>query len=110
MKILNLHKLGGVLPPNSIYIGNKNTQYGLAKSKFANPYYLENWFRTKKIQAFEEYFKQAISDGSITEQDLLDLYGKDLVCFCSPKPCHGNVVRKYVAMAYFNHQSKQKDL
>lgn len=80
MKILNIHKLGGVLPPFSIYIGNKNTQYNLEKSKYANPFYLESWSRKK---------------------GLANLFGKDLVCFCSPKPCHGDILRKYIIQSYY---------
>lgn len=108
MKVLNIHKLEGKLPSGSVYIGNKNSQYNLPKSKWANPFYLENWTRKKKIEEFEKYFVNEIEKGTITEQELLDLYGKDLVCFCSPKPCHGNIIRKYVIQTYFNHQLTSK--
>ena len=93
MKILNIHKLGGVLPPFSIYIGNKNTQYNLEKSKYANPFYLENWSRKKKIEMFEKWL--------LSELENDNLFGKDLVCFCSPKPCHGDILRKYIIQYYY---------
>lgn len=101
MKVLNIHTLGGKLPPNSLYIGNKNTQYHLEKSKYANPFYLENWSREKKIKMFEEWLLLEIEDGRITKLELASLFGKDLVCFCNPKPCHGNILRKYIIQSYY---------
>ena len=101
MKILNIHKLGGVLPPFSIYIGNKNTQYNLEKSKYANPFYLESWSRKKKIEMFEKWLLSELENGSITKSELANLFGKDLVCFCSPKPCHGDILRKYIIQSYY---------
>lgn len=105
LKILNIHKLGGILPPNSIYVGNKNTQYNLEKSKFANPYYIDqDKSRAKKIELFEQHLLNQLETGQITKANLLELYGKDLVCFCFPKPCHADIIRKYVIKAYFDPQ------
>lgn len=50
---------------------------------------------------FEEWLLLEIEDGRITKLELANLFGKDLVCFCNPKPCHGNILRKYIIQSYY---------
>lgn len=102
MRVLNIHTLKGVLSSNQVYIGNENKQYNLAKSKFANPFYKENWSKSKKIEEYEKWLINQLKSGEISKSELRDLFGKDLVCFCSPKPCHGHILREYVCRAYFD--------
>jgi hypothetical protein len=40
-----------------------------------------------------------IKDGKVTVQDLLDLDGKTLGCFCKPKGCHGDIIKDAVEWA-----------
>lgn len=53
--------------------------------------------REESILRYEEWMRQRL-DGPDTEPELasniLALEGKRLGCFCSPKPCHGDVLRK----------------
>lgn len=42
--------------------------------------------------------------GSIFLPHLIDLHGKDLVCWCKPKPCHGDILVKAIEWAFRNHK------
>lgn len=80
MKVLNKYKSG--IPQGSVYIG-RGSPYG-------NPFIIgKDGSREEVIKKFEDYL--------MTNKELLDLVkkelrGKDLVCFCSPKHCHGDVL------------------
>lgn len=52
--------------------------------------------REESIEKYREYLYNKISTGEISVQDLLDLQGKRLGCFCSPLPCHGDVLVEIV--------------
>ena len=40
-----------------------------------------------------------IQRGEVTIADLLELDGKDLVCWCAPKRCHGHTILKAIEWA-----------
>ena len=67
------------------YIGRANGRFRRSASKWANPFRGEN-----AIELFQEYLA--------TRRDLLeqigDLKGKLLLCYCHPEPCHGDVLAK----------------
>lgn len=43
--------------------------------------------RKEVIQKYIDYVE---SNKSLKEQFKVELKGKNLVCFCAPKPCHGD--------------------
>lgn len=51
------------------------------------------------IENYKKYLWQQIKSGTITRDQLLELDGKVLGCFCKPKPCHGDVIVKAVEWA-----------
>jgi hypothetical protein len=64
-----------------IYIGRP--------SKFANPFKIGiHGTRSEVIEKYREYIKQ---DKYLME-DLEELRGKVLGCWCAPLPCHGDVL------------------
>ena len=70
---------------HDIYIGRP--------SKWGNPFVLgPDGDRATVIQKYREWI--------LTQPELLDalpeLYGKTLGCWCSPMPCHGDVLRELV--------------
>jgi len=94
--------------PQYVYIGRKNSRYGLRDSKWRNPYPLKKESEREQILAkFREYI--------LSRPDLLgqlgELEGKILVCWCKPKPCHGDILmellrqRKLVGMKMLGDQS-----
>jgi hypothetical protein len=69
--------------PFDVYIGRP--------SEWGNPFTIgKDGTRSEVIQKYEAYLR--------TRTDLLDkipaLEGKILGCWCSPKPCHGNILSK----------------
>ena len=67
----------------NIYIGRPG--------RFQNPYTVNQYGRSKAIALFEIYL---IKSGLIN--DISVLKDKNLICSCSPSPCHGDVIAKYL--------------
>jgi hypothetical protein len=79
-------------------IYNKRTGYPAGAvlidrtTKFGNPFIIgKDGTRGEVIQKFEQYL--------CTNAELMEavkgLKGKDLVCWCAPLACHGDVIEKY---------------
>ena len=68
-------------PQDAIYIGRP--------SKWGNPFLIgRDGTRTEVIERFRLYLTQNYS----LSKDIQELRGKNLVCFCSPLPCHGDIL------------------
>lgn len=77
-------------PPGSVYIGRP--------SPFGNPYPInETTTREEAIRKYEEYFKKEMLTNKIFRAKVEKLRGAaSLVCWCSPLPCHGNIIARYL--------------
>lgn len=62
----------------------------LSKSKWANPFSAKQHSRDGCIKLYEDY----IRNSSELFNQLSELSGKKLACWCSPQPCHCNVLVK----------------
>lgn len=76
-----LNKKIAAIPAGAIYIGRG--------SKWGNPFFIgRDGDRAAVIVKYERYLRQ--------RHDLLraldELRGKDLVCFCAPLACHGDLL------------------
>lgn len=98
-KVLNFYRLGCKVPKDSIYIGRPNYKWGLKGSKFQNPYSLEKYSREVAIAKYKTWLWNEIKIGHITIQELANMKGRDLVCYCNPKGCHGDVLLKAIEWA-----------
>lgn len=79
-KVYNRHH--GDAPPDAVYIG-RGTIWG-------NPFIIgEDGDRDNVIQLYRKriFFKEGFE-----EKIQAELKGKDLVCYCAPLPCHGDVL------------------
>lgn len=93
-KLVKLQKKGGkILYPYDVYIGRtiNNPNWHLKDSIWHNPYRITSTqTRDDVIRLYEEYL--------LTKPELLiqlpNLSGCTLGCWCSPEPCHGNVIIK----------------
>ena len=71
-------------PPDAIYIGRG--------SMFGNPYIIGvNGNRNEVCDKFE---KMILKNKKLIKQIKNKLKGKDLVCYCAPKRCHGDFLVK----------------
>jgi hypothetical protein len=69
-------------PKDAVYIGRP--------SRWGNPFSMR--FESQRpfvIQRFREWLDQ---NPQIKEEIRRELRGKDLVCFCFPKACHGDII------------------
>lgn len=90
MPILN--KYHGNIPSDAVYIGRG--------SKWGNPFVIgKDGSRDVVIAKYEVWLQQRLIDGVITLEELSELYGKSLVCFCTPQRCHGEVLEYWAEVA-----------
>ena len=84
--------------PGSVYIGRP--------SEWGNPFsHLEGTLakfkvkdRDEAVEEYERYLLRKLEDpvhGKAFRNGLKRLRGKDLVCWCKPARCHGDVLLKY---------------
>lgn len=84
--VVNLHK-----EEYDVYIGRP----GKGKiGDFGNPFNSSD--RESNINNFRKYFYQRISSDLEFKRKILQLKNKKLGCFCSPKPCHGQIIADYL--------------
>jgi hypothetical protein len=79
--MMKVYKKGDA-PFGAVYIGRG--------SSWGNPFKIGiDGTRAEVISKFRLYAIQRL----LKEKDwLVPLSGKDLVCYCAPKPCHGDVI------------------
>ena len=80
--------------------------YNLDKSKvtpidrrsiFGNPFHIgQNGTRQEVINAYEEWFYERITHSAKFQDAVEQLKGKTLGCWCTPLPCHGDVIIEYL--------------
>jgi len=74
------------IPPDAVYVGRP--------TKWGNPFVIGKYGdRDEVIRKYRSY----ILDRYLDEKDpiareMVELTGRDLVCWCSPKPCHADVL------------------
>tara|TARA_R110002020_G_scaffold263423_4_gene478114 strand:+ start:487 stop:753 length:267 start_codon:yes stop_codon:yes gene_type:complete len=73
--------------PFDVYIGRAGKGQD---GKWGNPF--STGTREENIKNFEEY----LVNNKELMQDLHELRGKRLGCFCKPRACHGDVLKKYI--------------
>lgn len=79
-----LNKRTDLISKDAVFIGRP--------SKWGNPFKMSRTAtRQDVVKAYEVYL---LSNKELMDS-LIELRGKDLVCFCAPEPCHGDVLIKY---------------
>ncbi len=75
-----LNRYHGPVPGGAVWI--------MRPSKWGNPFSVGRFGRERCIELYREYLLR----NHELMADLEELRGKDLVCCCAPKPCHGDVL------------------
>lgn len=71
-------------PKDAIYIG-RGTKWG-------NPFVIgKDGTREEVVEKYRRYF---FENQELMQACFEELRGKDLVCFCTPKACHGDILLK----------------
>lgn len=76
-------------PKNAVYVGRP--------TKWGNPYSHQNntlaQFKVEnKAEAIAAFRDMVRADPEFQNEIVLALSGKDLVCFCAPRPCHADIL------------------
>jgi hypothetical protein len=64
-------------------------------TKWGNPFMIsEENSRKEVIDLYEKYVRAALErdDMELTYEELMEMRGKRLGCWCAPRPCHGDVL------------------
>jgi Domain of unknown function (DUF4326) len=74
------NKATNSIPPGAVYIGRP--------SRWGNPFHLNR-------EVDRDYVCDKFGSKVISQLDVSELRGKDLVCWCAPRRCHGDsILRK----------------
>jgi hypothetical protein len=79
-RVLNVCDVGYNYP-NSVYVGRP--------SDFGNPFSLKDNSRSEAISRFENLVH---NNKDFYDLIMLELRHKNLLCWCSPEPCHADVL------------------
>lgn len=77
-----LNKTHDVISDDAVYIGRP--------SKWGNPFIIGKDGTRKEV--IEKYKRYILSNKNLYDDIKKELFSKDLVCWCSPKQCHGDVL------------------
>jgi hypothetical protein len=61
------------------------------RSKWANPYSVKRYGRAEALKRYE----RDVRNGPLWDE-LPELEGKTLACWCKPEPCHGDVLLRLI--------------
>lgn len=98
-KVLNKHKSG--VPANAVYIGRP--------TKWGNPFVIG--IHGTRHEVVAKYKSWLLNNPHLIEQARIELTGKDLVCFCAPLLCHGDVLLEIanIEVARMTHETLLND-
>ena len=85
--------------PNHVYIGRPNRNVDPNQCKWGNPFTVEDYGRDGCIELAREWIVTGINPitgeeriGGPLLNDIEELRGKNLGCWCKPLACHGDVL------------------
>lgn len=86
-----------VIPPGAVYVGRAVARYGLRHSRWYNPFVVgRDGTQAECIAAHREWLMRGASFPSKPEppplEDLFELTGRDLYCWCAPDRCHADLL------------------
>ena len=98
-RVLNIKDCGYKVPGGAVYVGRAMPRYKLPTSKWGNP------LSVKEVKAHHpedtiselhqeavDWYRRYIQLKPELLASLSELKGKELVCWCSPLPCHGDIL------------------
>ena len=115
-KVLNFKDCGHKVPEGAVYIGRAVPRYQLAASQWANPFRIGVLTREETIVlyknailwGFDPNVVKRLTDHQFQQEvfevwqrfekhhpklyDMSALKGFDLVCWCAPQACHGDIL------------------
>ena len=78
------------------------------QTRWGNPFRIgTDGSRHEVIAKYRKHLFAQVQSGKITLEDLADLHGRDLACWCAPAPCHGEVLVKASLWAKFQLRNQK---
>jgi hypothetical protein len=84
---------------NNVYIGRagvvfiNNERYPKQSSIFSNPFKIgRDGNRNEVLDKYKDYIIKKLDNDINFKNELMKLKNKNLGCWCSPDPCHGNIL------------------
>jgi hypothetical protein len=90
MQVLNAKDFRDGVPAGAVYIGRSHPRFG--SSRWGNPFKLAKGAGDAARADVIATYRRWICDQPKLMAALPELRGRDLVCWCAPLPCHGNVL------------------
>jgi hypothetical protein len=88
---------------NNVYIARGGVvfvdgrRFPTNSSKFANPFKVgKDGSRQEVISKYKAYIVELLNSSPELVQELLNLQGKNLGCWCHPQSCHGDVLLELI--------------
>ena len=89
--------------PNNIYVARNGVvfvdkvRYPRISSPFANPYKVgKDGDRETVITKYEDYIIEKIEKNPKLKDQIKEMKGKNLGCWCHPLPCHADVLLRII--------------
>lgn len=91
--------------PNHVYIGRRgivfieNKRFPTSDSIWHNPFKAKDdtiQERRRVCEEFEVYIRKKLNEDKALVQQLIELRGKQLGCWCAPLECHGDVLKRLI--------------
>lgn len=84
-----LVRAGGPIPPGAVYIGRG--------SPVGNPYVIgRDGTRAEVIVKYEAWFARQLRKPGFADRVLAYVGSWGLACWCPPRPCHGDVLMRWL--------------
>jgi hypothetical protein len=78
---------------DAVYVGRASPRLGLTESIFANPYRVD--VDGTRAEVIQKYRERLLGQPGLLDR-LRELRGRRLACWCSPEPCHADVLLELV--------------
>ncbi len=105
-EVVNIEQLVFGINTNDIYIGREHLGLRLAGSVWANPFRIDRENdRAKALRQYENYLRRKLRANPLLQEQIRLLKGHRLVCYCKPKACHGDVLKRLADMTEYEFQS-----
>ena len=99
--------------PNNVYIGRAGVvfidkqRFPKKSSNFANPFKInKDGTREEVIEKYKIYITNKLKENVLLREELFNMKGKNLGCWCAPEPCHGNILLGLLSSSDFNMNNK----